>query len=107
MCTFWAREAKGRQRNAAGRRAAPAASAEGASIVGRAPQARGCSITRRGEPPKSVAGAEFQNALTLSMLTLFGAIFFFGPKLSSAGQFLYYCPIDFASRTHQKQKSLF
>ena len=34
------------------RRAAPAASAEGASIAGRAPQARGCSITRRGEQQK-------------------------------------------------------
>jgi hypothetical protein len=36
-------------RSACRRRAAPAASAEGASIAGRAPQARGCSITRRGE----------------------------------------------------------
>ena len=35
-------------RSAFCRRAAPAASAEGASIAGRAPQARGCSITRRG-----------------------------------------------------------
>ena len=36
-------------RSACCRRAAPAASAEGASIAGRAPQARGCSITRRGK----------------------------------------------------------
>ena len=35
-----------------GRRAAPAASAEGASMVGRAPQARGCSIIRRGKQQK-------------------------------------------------------
>ena len=36
-------------RSACCRRAAPAASAEGASMAGRAPQARGCSITRRGK----------------------------------------------------------
>ena len=37
-----------------GRRAAPAASAEGASMAGRAPQARGCSITRRGEQQNKI-----------------------------------------------------
>ena len=46
------------------RRVAPAASAEGASIAGRAPQARGCSITRRGKQQnkkkgeKKAAGAQ-------------------------------------------------
>ena len=86
-------------RSACCRGVAPAKSAEGASIAGRGPQARGCSITRRGERKKKKKEKKKGGRRAAPAASAEGA--------SIAGRAPQARGCSITRRTLQKQKSLF